>query len=612
MNIYDNNKQLLNVMGGDSYNLATDYEVRKAILDLLGGDSSNCNSIYEVDKQILNIYLEGGGGTGGDITLSPITIDENGVYNAGFGKGYSRVTVEVPTNPLSDITITKNGVYVPENGGYGEVTVNVVGDTDFIELRNSLTSYSNSTIEEIPAYTFSGCGNLTTVDLPECKTVGDKSFYECYTLSSYNLPKVERIGYDSFYGCRSLTTVDLPECNMILDYAFYNSGDIATLNLPKVEYVGNQCFSLNPLATLDLPECKEIGYGVFEYCHNLATLNLPKVEKLNEGVFREIAITTLSLPECKEMGWDVFCRCPNLTTVDLPKCYNLSNGNDFIDCPNLTTVNAPVCTNIGGETFARCSSFTSLDLRDTYYCQLQDISAFNDTPFMNGEGTIYVHASALPLFQNDTNWAILADRFVGVGDASKPILTFSDGKLFGYTTSVSGDVKGVFGLGDLTTIELPECDTVCNNVFEDIDTLLTVDLPKCKSIGEWAFWDCDSITTLNLPKCETINTSAFEGNKITTLDLPECKYIGQNAFQYSGNLTTVNLPKCEKLENNAFGNCANIRTLYIGTELDVVCNADAWPYITWEIETIYVPANLVEEYKNSNYWNSLAEKIVGI
>ena len=600
MNIYDNNKQLLNVMGGDSYNLATDFEVRKAILDLLGGDSSNCNSIYEVDKQILNIYLEGGGGTGGDITLSPITIGENGVYNAGFGKGYSRVTVEVPLTelnvtdngiysrerggynevrvnvpktPLTAITINSNGTYIPEEGGYNEVVVNVAGggsgeSSDFIELRNSLTSYSNSTIEEIPAYTFSGCGNLTTVDLPECKTVGDKSFYECYILSSYNLPKVEYVGVECFCGCRSLTTVDLPEC-------------------------------------------KEIGYGAFECCHNLATLNLPKVEKLYEGVFREIAITTLSLPECKEMGWDVFCRCPNLTTVDLPKCINLYDGNAFIDCPNLTTVNAPVCTNIGGETFARCSSFTSLDLSNTYYCQLQDISAFNDTPFMNGEGTIYVHASALPLFQNDTNWAMLADRFVGVGDESKPILTFSDGTLFGYTTSVSGDVKGVFGLGDLTTIELPECDTVGNNVFEDIDTLLTVDLPKCKSIGEWAFWGCDSITTLNLPMCETIQTSAFEGNKITTLDLPECKYIGRSAFQYSGNLTTINLPKCEKLENNAFGECPNIRTLYIGTELDVVCNADAWPNIH-VIETIYVPANLVEEYKNSNYWNNFVDIIVGI
>ena len=65
MSIYDNNKQLLTVLGGDAERYSTDFEVRKAILDLLGGDSSKCYSIYDVDLQILKIYEEGGGGTGG-------------------------------------------------------------------------------------------------------------------------------------------------------------------------------------------------------------------------------------------------------------------------------------------------------------------------------------------------------------------------------------------------------------------------------------------------------------------------------------------------------------------------------------------------------------------
>ena len=60
MNIYENNKQLLTTMGGDSANLATDFEVRKAILDALGGNSSMCSNIYEVDLQILKIFQEGG------------------------------------------------------------------------------------------------------------------------------------------------------------------------------------------------------------------------------------------------------------------------------------------------------------------------------------------------------------------------------------------------------------------------------------------------------------------------------------------------------------------------------------------------------------------------
>ena len=59
MTIYENNKQLLNTIGGNEDNYSTDFEVRKAILDTIGGDSSMCSNIYEVDKQILKIFQEG-------------------------------------------------------------------------------------------------------------------------------------------------------------------------------------------------------------------------------------------------------------------------------------------------------------------------------------------------------------------------------------------------------------------------------------------------------------------------------------------------------------------------------------------------------------------------
>ena len=60
MTIYENNKQLLTTICGNSDSYSTDFEVRKAILDALGGDSSICSNIYEVDKQILKIFQEGG------------------------------------------------------------------------------------------------------------------------------------------------------------------------------------------------------------------------------------------------------------------------------------------------------------------------------------------------------------------------------------------------------------------------------------------------------------------------------------------------------------------------------------------------------------------------
>ena len=218
MNIYENNKQLLTVMGGDSVNLATDYEVRKAILDLLGGDSSNCNSIYEVDKQILNIYLEVGGGTGGgDCDLIPITITENGVYSRESG-GYSEVTVNVeipecPEIPLTEITINSNGTYIPEEGGYNKVVVDVAGGgggavgkkLKVISIRFSNYDVVNGTIDMDNVYNhidfsetvyasemFSKLVNMTTLDLtsPNFDTSKVVDMREMFAFS-YNLTQLD-------------------------------------------------------------------------------------------------------------------------------------------------------------------------------------------------------------------------------------------------------------------------------------------------------------------------------------------------------------------------------------------------------------------------------------
>ena len=234
MNIYENNKQLLTTMGGDGANLATDFEVRKSILDALGGDSSKCYSIYDVDLQILKIYEEGGGGTGGDITLKPITITENGVYNAGVGNGYNTVTVEVPEISLTDITITENGVYnagvgngynevtvnvpetpltsinitqngvyTPEEGGYNEVTVNVPGVGTKVKVK-TLTVGNDCIVD--------GYWPAETIDTSLMTTI-DRIFYNCISLqhldvSGWNTDNITGM-FAVFYSCRNLTQIDL-------------------------------------------------------------------------------------------------------------------------------------------------------------------------------------------------------------------------------------------------------------------------------------------------------------------------------------------------------------------------------------------------------------------
>ena len=266
MNIYENNKQLLTAMGGDSYNLATDYEVRKAILDLLGGNSSNCNSIYEVDKQILNIYLEGGGGTGGDCDLTPITITENGVYSREIG-GYSEVTVNVeipecPEIPLTAITINSNGTYIPEEGGYNKVVVDVdsggTGGGEKVKVKKievsngcivdgywAAENIDTSNVTNMNSM-FYGCSSLQSLDVSGFDTINvtriNSMFYGCSSLqtldvSGFDTNNVTNMG-SMFYGCKTLTQLDLTNWDASKVTSISTFCDFGTFNFNSLNVVG--------------------------------------------------------------------------------------------------------------------------------------------------------------------------------------------------------------------------------------------------------------------------------------------------------------------------------------------------------------------------------------
>ena len=318
MNIYENNKKLLTTMGGDSKNLATDYEVRKAILDLLGGDSSNCNSIYEVDKQILNIYLEGGGGTGGNITLQPITITENGVYTAGVGNGYNKVTVNVeipecPEIPLTAITINSNGTYIPEEGGYNEVIVDVAGGSG-------------------------GTGGKAKVkQIKVDNNCIENGTWDASVIDTSNVTNMDSM----FNGCTSLQSLDLSGWN--------------TSNVTDMYYMFSGCTSLQTLdvSGFDTSNVTKMGY-MFNNCKTLQTLDVSGFDTSNvtnaQGMYNMFSSCNVLKSVGDLSGWDtsnvmnmggMFSNCTSLQTLDVSgfDTSNVTNmANMFIGCKTLQTL----------------------------------------------------------------------------------------------------------------------------------------------------------------------------------------------------------------------------------------------------------------------------------
>lgn len=79
-------------------------------------------------------------------------------------------------------------------------------------IARTLTSYTNSTVEEIGPYAFYNYKTLVSVDFPNVKKfTGMNNFQACEGLETINFPKLEQAaGGNAFRNCTSLKRVVLP------------------------------------------------------------------------------------------------------------------------------------------------------------------------------------------------------------------------------------------------------------------------------------------------------------------------------------------------------------------------------------------------------------------
>ena len=111
-------------------------------------------------------------------------------------------------------------------------------------------------------------------------------------------------------------------------------------------------------------------------------------------------------------------------------------------------------------------------------------------------------------------------------------------------------------------------------------------------VREYAFYGKKSLTSINLPACTNIDSHTFgECTSLTSIDLPVCTSIGPSTFE---NCTTL---KSIKLTN--------------ATKICTLSNSDAFNNtpIANKAGYIYVPDELVEQYKKATNWSVYASQI---
>ena len=134
-------------------------------------------------------------------------------------------------------------------------------------------------------FSFSGCSNLTSVDLSSLTTISghyalESAFYNCTSLVSLDLSSLTTVSgsyamRNAFSSCTSLTSVDLSSLTTIsnqcaLDGAFYGCSNLESIDFSNLTTISSsQVFS------------SSLANGIFNGCTKLQEVRFPKLSTLN-------------------------------------------------------------------------------------------------------------------------------------------------------------------------------------------------------------------------------------------------------------------------------------------------------------------------------------------
>ncbi len=92
---------------------------------------------------------------------------------------------------------------------------------------------------------YTGCPNLTSVNLPNVIIAAGNSFGECLSLTTVNLPNLTTAGEGCFGACPLLTIISLPNLTTLGAFFLSESPNLTTISLPACTDLGGTVINNN-------------------------------------------------------------------------------------------------------------------------------------------------------------------------------------------------------------------------------------------------------------------------------------------------------------------------------------------------------------------------------
>ena len=171
-----------------------------------------------------------------------------------------------------------------------------------------------------------------------------------------------------------------------------------------------------------------------------------------------------------------------------------------------------------------------------------------------------------------------------------------------------------WGRSALESVNLSSCNTIETASFQNCTSLKSVNFPNCTAMGGTVFRGCSALENVEFPVLVTTSTYSFaECKSLTRVIFPKLEVVSGALFTNCDKLEYIGLPLATSIGAMTFQNCPSLTTLFI-EQSTRMCNLSATTaFVGTPIENgtgfIYVPDNLVEQYKTATNWSTYASQI---
>ena len=475
----------------------------------------------------------------GETKSNPVTV------NAGDG------VVTYSSNDTSIVTVDNNGAVSGVGSGSTTVSANISSTSNY---NSASTSYMVSSItwditakfnvtdasKKTKILDNTYCFSKIEIDgvVQQGVTTG-RTLSEGEHIVKYTLTDPTTIGNNSFYTCYSLTSCTIGSgVTSIEEHAFQYCSGLTSIVIPdSVTNIGSNSFSYckNLRNVVISDSVTSIGNYAFENCTSLTNCTIGS------------GVTTI--------GDEAFASCSGLTSIEIPDSVTSINYGVFLGCRSLTscTIGSGV-TSIGEQAFRSCFSLTRLNSNTNGVFNIPD-------------NIVYIDVIAFDYCYGLTNLIIQGNGATSIGNNA----------FYGCTGLTSCTIgSGVTSIG---TSAFKTCSSLINatigsgsigeQAFSGCSRLTSCTIGSgVTSIGKYAFDGCSDLTSITIPDSVTsIGGFAFNGCS----DLTSCTIgsgvtsIGTYAFQYCSNLTsiTVNAVTPPTIQSSTFQNVKTGGTLTV-------------------------------------------------